>query len=91
MLAQDVFEHTRARTIGVFGLGDLTELQRIAEQDQVLRGVGRGDGVGERQLTGLVDDEDVDGERSKSRAAHSHVVPATKLYSSLGRPFSSST
>ena len=27
VLTQDVFEHARARSVGMFGLGDLTELQ----------------------------------------------------------------
>ena len=65
LLAQDVFEHARARAIGMLGLGHLTQLQRVTEQDQILRTVRRRDGVSERQLTGLVDDEYVDGERTQ--------------------------
>jgi len=62
---QDVLEHACAGSVGVFGLSDLTELQGIAEQDQILRGVGRGDGVSESQLTGFVDHEYVDRKRVK--------------------------
>jgi len=35
LLAQDVFEHARARAIGMLGLGHLTQLQRVTEQDQI--------------------------------------------------------
>src|SRR6202034_3702372 len=62
-------QDTRARSIGVFGLGNLTQLQRVAEQDHVLRRVGRGDGISERQLTGLVHHQHVDRKRSKLRAS----------------------
>lgn len=58
MVAEQVLEH--ADVLRVSPLGDLGELRRIAEQDQVARGGAHGEGVGEGHLPGLVDDERVD-------------------------------
>ena len=82
MLAEDVLEDARARAAGVFGLGDLTELEGVAEQNHVSRTVGRRDGVGERELTGFIDDQHVDGILAHLGLAQSHAVPPMRLNSS---------
>ena len=47
MVAEQVLEHGCADTLRMSPLGDLGELRRIAEQDQVARGGAHGEGVGE--------------------------------------------
>jgi hypothetical protein len=39
MITKDVLEYARSRSAGVLGLGDLSQLEGVAEQDQISRGV----------------------------------------------------
>ena len=60
LAVEEVLEHRGARAAGVVGLGDLRQLLRVAEQHEVLGGQADGGGVGERELAGLVDEEQVE-------------------------------
>ena len=55
MLAEQVLEHRVPGPGRVDRLGDLGELERVAEQDDVARGGAHRQRVGERDLPGLVD------------------------------------
>ena len=57
---EHVLEHARPATPGMDGLGDLRELERVAEQDEVPRRAGGGERIGQGQLARLVDDQHVD-------------------------------
>ena len=60
MFGEHVLEHARSRATGMLRLGDLSELERIAQQNQVSCGVRRRQRISERELTGLINDEIVD-------------------------------
>ncbi len=60
LVAEDVLEHAAPAATGVRGLRHLRELQRVTEQDQVAGRPRRGQGIGQRELAGLVDDQHVD-------------------------------
>jgi hypothetical protein len=57
---EEMLEHRRAASLGVHTLGHLCELKRVAEQDERVGRRPHGEGVGERDLPGLVDDEHVE-------------------------------
>ena len=59
-VAQQVLQHRQGGAVGVRPLGDLRQLLGVAEQDHVAGGGGEGEGVGERDLPGLVDEEVVE-------------------------------
>jgi hypothetical protein len=59
--ADEVLERGHACAGRVHALRGLLELARIAEQDDAPGRAGRGEHVGERDLAGLIDDEQVDG------------------------------
>ncbi len=58
--SEQMLEHARVRPRRMRRLRHLRQLQRVAEQDQVARSRPGGDGVGERELASLVDDEVVE-------------------------------
>ena len=58
---EQVLERRRPGAVGVLALHRLRELLRITQQHQALRCVRDREHVGQRQLPGLVDDQDVDG------------------------------
>jgi hypothetical protein len=76
------------RSRRVRALQGLVELLRVAEQDQAARGRRDGEGVGQRDLPGLVHDEDVQGPREvlarpdPGRAAHDVELAAAEGASS---------
>jgi hypothetical protein len=55
-----VLEDGRARPERMRALGDVGELLGVAEQDDAARGLGDRDGIGQRDLARLVDEQDVD-------------------------------
>lgn len=57
MLTQEVLEDRGAGARGVDGLRDLRELQRIAQEHQIARARADRQGVRQRDLTGLVDEQ----------------------------------
>ncbi len=59
-VAEEVLEDGGAAAVGVGALGDLGELEGIAEEDDGFGGGGDGEGGGERHLAGFVDDQDVE-------------------------------
>ena len=59
-LAQDVLENAQTSSTGVGGLGHLGKLQRIPQQDEVVRRPGSGQGIGQGQLARFVDDQHID-------------------------------
>ena len=62
-------------------LRDVRQLLRIAEQDEVARGRAHRDGIGERHLAGLVDEQVVERAGPSPARANSHDVPATSCAS----------
>lgn len=88
--AEHVLEDRRARPVRVLGLGDLRQLLRIAEDDEVVRGgpdSGRG---GERELVRLLDEEQVErlavllATEEPRRAADQPVLVADGVIGVLG-------
>src|SRR4029079_17622876 len=59
-VADQVLEGRGTSALRVEALADLRELIRIPEEDEAARGPGCRQRVGETQLTGLVDEQDVD-------------------------------
>ena len=59
-IADQVFERRYSGALGMDALADLGQLVRVAEQDQRSGRAGDGEGIGEAQLTGLVDEQDID-------------------------------
>jgi len=57
---KQVVESGDTRTIGVDSLGWLLQLLRVAEQNHGWRSGRDGDGVGQGELTGLVNDQNID-------------------------------
>ena len=82
-MVKQVLEDARVRALRMKRLRHLRQLERVAEEDEVARGRAGGEGVGERQLAGLVDHEVVEW-LSNGSGANSHVVPATSRYRSSG-------
>ena len=69
-----------ARTVGarrVAALERLIELLRVAEQDEAASRRANGDHVGQRDLAGLVDEQDVDGVGHLRRRPEPGVPPAS--------------
>ena len=60
VVAEQVLEDGTLRLLGVRALRDLRQLVRVAEEDEVARARPGRERVGERELTGLVDEEHVD-------------------------------
>lgn len=69
LVAEHVLEHAGPGAIGVRGLGHLGQLQRVAQQHHVGGRSRSDDRVGQRQLPGFVDQQDVD-----ARVVARHVV-----------------
>ncbi len=84
VLSEQVLEHRGAGSVRMDALGDLRELKRVSEEDQVARGGAHRQGVGERDLPCLVDHEMVQGCRPCLVGECSHAVPATRRTSSGG-------
>ena len=57
---EEVLEAGEAGLAGVAALGRLGELHLVADEDQVAGGLADGDGVGEGDLAGLVDEQVVE-------------------------------
>ena len=79
--AQHMLEHAQTPTAGVGGLGHLGQLERITQQDQVLRRPGCRQGVGQGQLPASSTIRTSTGASFMSLPANSQVVPATRLNS----------
>ena len=60
VVAEQVLEHRCLGLLRLRGLRDLRQLIRIAQQDDVPRARAERDGVGQRDLTALVDDQRVE-------------------------------
>jgi hypothetical protein len=63
VVAEQVLERAATARSRVRRLGDLWELERVAEQQQVPRRPASGERVSEGELTSLINDEDVNGLR----------------------------
>ena len=60
LVADQPAERGRVDRVGVGALRHLRQLLRVAEQQQPVAGHRAGEGLGERELAGLVDDEEVE-------------------------------
>ena len=76
-----MFEGADTAAVGVAGLGHFGALLRVAEQDHSRCGHGCGQGVGQSELAGLVDDQDIDGVLAHRSAGEGQAVPARTSYS----------